>query len=164
MFLYFCNQFEFVMYITLLFLHSLIRWLVLISLIFAIIRSGIGYSSKLKFTKGDNHLRHWTATFAQIQMVIGMILYTQSPWIKMFWTDFSSGLKNSESLFFSLIHIALMLAAVGVITTGSSMAKRVETDRNKFRIMLVWFTIALVLIVIAIPWPFSPLANRPYLR
>lgn len=152
------------MYSNLLFLHSLTRWLVLISLVFAIIRSGIAYSSKAKFTSGDNHLRHWTATFAQIQMVIGMVLYTQSPWIKSFWSDFSEGLKNTESLFFSLIHIILMLAAVGFITTGSSMAKRIESDRSKFRIMLIWFSVSLILIAIAIPWPFSPLANRPYFR
>jgi cbb3-type cytochrome oxidase subunit 3 len=30
--------------------------------------------------------------------------------------------------------------------------------------MLVWFTIALIIIFIAIPWPFSPFANRPYFR
>jgi len=37
-------------------------------------------------------------------------------------------------------------------------------DKEKFKIMLLWYGIALIIILIAIPWPFSPLANRPYLR
>jgi hypothetical protein len=30
--------------------------------------------------------------------------------------------------------------------------------------MALWFTAALLLILVAIPWPFSPFAQRPYLR
>jgi hypothetical protein len=30
--------------------------------------------------------------------------------------------------------------------------------------MLIWLSIALIIIFIAIPWPFSPFANRPYYR
>jgi drug/metabolite transporter (DMT)-like permease len=66
--------------------------------------------------------------------------------------------------FFSLIHIALMFAAIIVLTVGSAMAKRQGSDRQKFRTMLMWFIFALVIILIAIPWPFSPLAKRPLIR
>jgi uncharacterized membrane protein YadS len=67
-------------------------------------------------------------------------------------------------MFFKLIHIALMAVAVVVITIGSAKAKRADADKTKFRTMFIWFLAGLLLILIAVPWPFSPLANRPYLR
>ena len=67
-----------------------------------------------------------------------------------------------DALFFGLLHLILMLIAIVLITLVSALAKRRLTDREKFRTMLVWFTIALLMIFIAIRWPFSPLANRPY--
>lgn len=69
-----------------------------------------------------------------------------------------------EFTFFGMIHSLLMLVAIIVITFGSALAKRKTTDREKFKTMLYWFSIALIIILIAIPWPFSPLANRPYFR
>ncbi len=152
------------MYQTLTFYHSIIRWLVLVSLIFSIYKAYKGYFSKSVFTKTDNSIRHWTATIAHIQLVIGIILYSQSPIIKYFWNNFSIAIQDFETTFFGLIHILLMLTAIIIITIGSALSKRKTTDQDKFKTMLVWFSIALFIIFIAIPWPFSPLANRPYFR
>jgi hypothetical protein len=152
------------MYQTLTFYHSIIRWLVLVSLIFSIYKAYKGYFSKSVFTKTDNSIKHWTATIAHIQLVIGIILYSQSPLINYFWKNFKESLQDFDTLFFGLIHILLMLTAIIIITIGSALSKRKTTDQDKFKTMLVWFSIALLLILIAIPWPFSPLANRPYFR
>lgn len=152
------------MYHSLLCYHSIIRWLVLGSLLFSIYRSFRGYFSQLNFTKTDNSVRHWTATIAHIQLVIGIILYTQSPIIKYFWQHFREASQNLDTLFFGLIHMILMLLAIVLITIGSALAKRKQTDNEKFKTMLVWFSIALLIIIIAIPWPFSPFVNRPYIR
>ncbi len=152
------------MYQTLTFYHSFIRWLVLASLIYAIYRAYTGYTSKLNYTKTDNAVRHWTATIAHLQLVIGIILYSQSPIIKYFWKNFKDAVYNVDATFFGLIHIALMLIAIILITIGSALAKRKQPDNEKFKTMLVWFSISLLIIFIAIPWPFSPLANRPYVR
>lgn len=152
------------MYQSLTIYHSIIRWLVLVSLLYSIYRAYKGYSSHLNFTKTDNAIRHWTATIAHIQLVIGIMLYTQSPIIKYFWHNFNEAVENLDTLFFGLLHIAFMLLAIILITTGSALAKRKQTDKEKFKTMLVWFSISLLIIFIAIPWPFSPLANRPYYR
>ena len=152
------------MYQSLTFFHSMIRWLVLVSLLYSIYRAYKGYISPLKFTKIDNTVRHWTATISHIQLVIGIVLYTQSPMIKYFWHNFHEAVQNSDALFFGLLHIVFMLLAIILITIGSALAKRKQTDKEKFKTMLVWFSTALLIILIAIPWPFSPLANRPYFR
>ena len=152
------------MYQTLTFLHSLVRWFVLFSILYSIFRAYKGYFQNLHFSKTDNLVRHWTATIAHIQLVVGIILYVKSPVVMYFWKDFSQALNHMDSLFFGAIHSTLMLSAIVILTIGSSMAKRKMIDKEKFKTMLVWFSIALLIIVIAIPWPFSPLANRPYIR
>jgi cytochrome bd-type quinol oxidase subunit 2 len=140
------------------------RWLVLASLVYAIFRAYKGYTLDAQFSKTDNAIRHWTATIAHIQLLIGIILYTQSPIIKYFWHNFNEAIYNIDTTFFGLLHIFLMLAAIVLITIGSALSKRKTTDKQKFKTMLVLFSISLVIIFIAIPWPFSPLANRPYFR
>jgi Type IV secretion system pilin len=152
------------MYQTLTFYHSIVRWLVLASLLYAIYRAYKGYTSNAKFSKTDNSIRHWTATIAHIQLVIGITLYTQSPIIKYFWKNFNEAIHNIDTAFFGLLHIILMLIAIILITIGSALSKRKTTDKEKYKTMLVWFSISLIIIFIAIPWPFSPLANRPYFR
>jgi len=69
-----------------------------------------------------------------------------------------------EQAFFKYIHLILMVLAIVVITIGSARAKRMTTAAAKYHTMLIWFAIALVIIFIAIPWPFSFLATRPYIR
>jgi len=152
------------MYQTLTFLHSTIRWLVLLSLFYSIFRAYRGYFSNKEFSKTDNSVRHWTATIAHIQLFLGITLYSQSPIIKYFWKNFEAAKQNFDLLFFGVIHIFLMLFSIILITIGSSVSKRKSTDEEKFKTMLIYFIIALILIFIAIPWPFSPFANRPYFR
>lgn len=152
------------MYQTLLICHSLLRWFVLISLLYAIFRAYKGYSSQLSFTKTDNAVRHWTSTIAHIQLIFGILIYVQSPIVKYFWKNLKDGIQNTEIAFFGLFHIFLMVTSIVLITIGSALAKRKKTDSNKFKTMLLWFSIALLIIFIAIPWPFSPLSNRPYFR
>lgn len=152
------------MYTVLLFLHSIVRWLVLISLLYAVYRALRGYSARKPFSGADNAARHWTATFAHIQLLVGITLYTQSPVIKYFWKNFKTAVQQKDMAFFGLAHLLLMLTAIVLLTIGSAMAKRKSTDREKFRTMLIWFSIALLLILAAIPWPFSPFASRPYIR
>ena len=152
------------MYSILLLTHSIFRWLVLISLLYAIYRAYQGKTNGLVFSKTDNSVRHWTATIAHIQLIIGINLYLKSPIVKHFFTNVSEGIKHLDTLFFGILHIVLMLVAVIVLTVGSAIAKRKNTDAEKFKTMLFWFSLALLIIFIAIPWPFSPLANRPLLR
>ena len=150
------------MHSTLLVLHSLFRWLVLASLLYAIFRAYRGYTARLAFTSTDNSVRHWTATISHLQLILGFTLYFISPVIQAFRQQ---GIKaGGQLVFFGVVHISIMLLAVVLITIGSAMAKRQAADAAKFRTMLIWFSVGLLVIFLAIPWPFSPLANRPYIR
>lgn len=151
------------MYPTLILLHSIFRWLVLFGLVYAIFIAFSGYSKNLSFTKRSDSIRHWTATIAHIQLMIGFTLYTQSPLVKYYFTN-AKTFDLSEISFFSIIHGSLMLIAIIVITIGSALAKRKVADRDKFKTIAIYYTIALLIIFIAIPWPFSPFSQRPLIR
>ncbi|MCC8409402.1 hypothetical protein LJ707_10700 [Mucilaginibacter sp. UR6-1] len=152
------------MYAILIFLHSAMRWLVLASLLYAIVNALRGLPGKRLFTTADDKLRHITATIAHVQLAIGFVLYFNSPFILYFRQHYHEAIKQLPYLFFGMIHIGMMTLAVIIITVGSSVAKRRQTDQQKFSTMALWFTIALIIILISIPWPFSPLAQRPLLR
>ena len=152
------------MYQTLTFFHNYVRWLVVATLLYALYRAYKGYVSQSEFSKADNAVRHWTATISHIQLMIGMVLYFQSPIVNYFMANFKEAVNDFNTVFFGLIHSSLMLTAIVLITIGSAKSKREQTDKEKFKTMLIWFLIALVIIFIAIPWPFSPFANRPYFR
>lgn len=153
-----------IMYQTLTVYHSLLRWLVLLSLILSLITACTGLWKRRSFSKADNAIRHWTATIAHIQLIAGILLYAQSPITRFFREHNAEARQQFDITFFSVIHAILMLIAIILITIGSSLSKRQNSDRDKFRTMALWYALALLIIFIAIPWPFSPLAARPYIR
>lgn len=152
------------MYLFLLALHSLIRWLVLFSLLFALYRAYRGWLGKKTYTQFDNLSRLGAATTAHVQLVIGLALYFISPIVRYFLSHFSVAVHEREIRFFGMEHITMMLTAIVIITIGSAKARRKASDKEKFRTMAIWFTIGLLLILSSIPWSFSPLTSRPNVR
>ncbi|UBM58564.1 hypothetical protein LAG90_17310 [Marinilongibacter aquaticus] len=152
------------MYPTLLALHSLVRWFVLMSLLFSLYRAYRGWFGKKAFTKFDNSLRHWTATIAHIQLLIGLGLYFISPIVDYFLHNFGEAVHQREIRFFGMEHSLVMCTAIVLITIGSAKAKRKSTDIEKFKTMAIWYSLVLLLILSSIPWAFSPLTSRPNFR
>lgn len=152
------------MYSVLLTVHSLVRWLVLISLIAAIVRAYKGWLGNERFSASDNAIKVATVTIAHIQVVLGITLYCISPVVRYFLNYFKEAVHQREIRFFGMEHITMMLIAVVLITIGSVKAKRQAGDKQRFKILAIWFTIALIIILASIPWQFSPFTRRPYFR
>lgn len=97
----------------LLIIHSYVRWITFILLVYSIYRAVSGYLTHRVFSNHVNAIRHWTATIVQIQIMIGLILYFNSPFVTSYWNH------SSTESFCPLIHLLLMLTAVIVISVGS---------------------------------------------
>jgi hypothetical protein len=138
--------------------------LVLISLIYALYRAYRGWFYNKTFTIFENRVRHNTATIAHIQLIFGVWLYLISPITTFFLHHFKDAVHIREIRFFGIEHSSTMLIAILLITIGSALAKRKSTDKEKFKTIAIWFSIALLLILAAIPWKFSPLVSRPFWR
>jgi hypothetical protein len=152
------------MYAFILALHSLIRWFVLASLLFALYRAYTGWLGKKTFSKFDNQVRVITSTIAHIQLTVGVWLYFISPVVSYFLHNFKEAVHNRQIRFFGMEHITMMLIGITLITIASAKAKRKTTDQEKFKTMAIWLTIALLVILSSIPWSFSPLISRPLFR
>lgn len=152
------------MYGTLLALHSLTRWLVLITLLFAIFRSYRGWLLRSPYSKFDNIVRHTTATVAHLQLILGIWLYFISPIVAYFLHHFGTAVHERAIRFFGMEHITMMLIGITLITLGSARSKRQTNDRQKFKTMAIWLTAALLVILSSVPWSFSPLISRPNFR
>jgi hypothetical protein len=152
------------MYSILLALHSLTRWLVLGSLVFALFRAYRGWLLNKPWSKFDGTTRHVTATIAHVQLILGVWLYFISPIVNYFLHNFGTAVHERVIRFFGMEHVTMMLIAITIITIGSAKAKRKPTDKEKFKTMAIWYTIALVVILSSVPWSFSPLISRPNFR
>ncbi|AQG79355.1 hypothetical protein [Spirosoma montaniterrae] len=152
------------MYLTLLALHSVIRWFVVIILGLTLAASWQGWLSNRPYTPTDARLRSIATSITHLQLLLGFVLYFKSPITGYFRENFRESLNSSDLTFFGLIHISLMLVAVVVLTFGSSLGKRAATDAQKHRTVALYFLAGTLILLAAVPWPFSPLAQRPLFR
>lgn len=147
------------MFTGLLHTHSLLRYFLLIFILISIAKSLNGWLSGKNFTNGDRKLALFTVTSAHLQLVIGLILYFISPNVKAGLADMGAAMKNASLRFWSVEHIAMMLIAIILITIGSARSKRAVTDIGKHKNIALFFLIALIIIFLAIPWPWSTIAR-----
>ena len=129
-------------------LHSGLRWVVLILLIWAIANA---FSAK-HFKKKHKMVNLFAMVTLHIQLVIGLIQYFTSAKVQ-----FSEGwMKEPLLRFYGMEHLAGMLLAIILITIGYSKAKRKENDADKFKVIRLFYSIGLIIILLSIPWPFRP--------
>lgn len=152
------------MYSVLLSIHSLMRWLVLISLVFAVYRAYSGWRLNKSYSAMDDRTRHITATIAHIQLILGVWLYFVSPVVGYFLKNFGEAVHMREIRFFGMEHITMMAVAITLLTIGSVKVKRLDSNQKKFKTMFIWYSIALLIIFLSIPWSFSPFTSRPLYR
>lgn len=151
-------------YSILLLLHSWLRWLILIGLLTSIYRSSIAWKKGLDFSPTDERLRLVTLIFSHLQLLIGLALYWASPLIQYFLSHFQEAVHQREIRFFGMEHNLTMIFALVLVTVVSSRVKRINDSSSKHKTLVIGFSLVLLLIFIAIPWPFSPLVARPWLR
>ena len=127
-------------------LHSVLRCVALILLICAIANA---FSAK-HFEKKHKMVNLFAMVTLHIQLVIGLIQYFTSAKVQ-----FSEGwMKEPLLRFYGMEHLAGMLLAIILITIGYSKAKRKENDADKFKVIRLFYSIGLIIILLSIPWPF----------
>ena len=150
-------------YLTLVTIHSVLRWIFLAFLLYSLVKASIGLIKRRRFTKVDNIIRSTVSALSHTQLLVGFMLYFKSPFALHFLKNTSEAMHMKDSLFFGLIHSVAMLISVVLITIGASKAKHEVDDIQKHRVILFWFGISLVIILLAIPWPFGPYVRRAFI-
>jgi heme A synthase len=129
------------------------RWLVLIVIVLAVVFAFIGWLKKQEWNKKDNTTGLILTIFMDIQFLVGIILYAfVSPLTKAAFSDFGAAMKNSALRFYAVEHILLMVIALVLVHIGRSKSKKAVAPWKKHRVAAIYYGIALVLILLGIPW------------
>ena len=141
------------MYEGILVLHNTLRWLLLISLVITLARYLAGWLGNLSWKKLDIVLGIVFTSLMDLQLLLGLVLYFFiSPVMKAAFSDFGAAMKDASLRFYAVEHFSMMLIAVVLVHIGRAKSKKAKTDRKKFMTASIFFLIALVLILAAIPW------------
>lgn len=146
-----------------LILHNLVRWAVLLFGVWTLINAISGVASKRNYTSADSRSNFLFMLSCDIQLVIGLILYYTNGWAARL-KDLGNNMKDANNRFFTMEHGLMMIIALILVHVGRVSVKKATTPAAKHKRTLIFFGLAIVLILAAIPWPFREAIARPLLR
>lgn len=136
------------MYTFLLKSHSGFRYIVLLLVWLAIVRAFVGWLGNKPYTEADRKFNLFALISAHIQLLLGLIVYFFSPFVKM--GDMATAMKDATLRYWTVEHSVMMIFAVVLITVGHSKAKKAQEALLKHRTVAIFYTLALLLVLAAI--------------
>ena len=143
-------------------IHNVLRWAVLLFGLLAVIYAISGITSKRNYAGKDNKTGLFFMISCDIQLLLGLVLYFNGVWFDKLKSGMGEVMKNPFDRFFAVEHALMMIIAWLLVHIGRSMVKRSSTDASKHKRSLIYFGIALVLILAMIPWPFRAEVGRQW--
>ncbi|MBR8536604.1 hypothetical protein KDU71_13600 [Carboxylicivirga sediminis] len=137
------------MYNGLLHAHSGIRYIALALMLIAILQGLIGWLTNKQFGKVHKRIINLNMGVFVAQLVIGITLYIISSKVLFDPAMFKSTLLR----FYTLEHPLMMLIASIIVIHYSCKAKA-NSSYHTHKKLFISHTIALIIIVASIPWPF----------
>ncbi|HRO86289.1 MAG TPA: hypothetical protein PK110_15815 [Niabella sp.] len=134
--------------------HSLLRWIILLLLLIAIFKS-LGAGNK-PFTEGHKKTGLYLMIACDLMLLIGLVQWFTGRFGLQTILDSGMGavMKDPVARFFAVEHITMMIIAIILVHIGKSFAKKNIPDAKKHRKTVLYYAIALIIILAAIPWPF----------
>ena len=146
-------------------IHNILRWAVLLFGVWAVVAALFAVISKRGYTSSDNKTSQFFMISCDVQLLLGLILYFTGTWFDQVKSNMGAVMKNSPIRFFAVEHALMMIIAWLLVHVGRSMVKRADTDTKKHKLTLIYFGIALIIILAMMPWPFrQPEIMRPLFR
>ena len=148
------------LYNILLHSHSVGRWIVLLLLLIAIFNSLVAGSRP--FIKSDARTGTLLVIFTDLMLLVGLALYFLGPkgYALLKGVEMNEVMKNPPIRFFGVEHIVGMLIAIILIHIGKAQARKRISDRAKHKRTLIFYLLALLIILASIPWPFRQVSGH----
>ena len=124
-------------------LHSGFRYIVLVLVLLAIVQSFIGWLANRPYTEGKRKINLFALISAHTQLLIGIVLYFLSPYVQFN----SETMKNDTTRYFTVEHWVMMIIAIVLITIGHSKSKKAVLPEGKHKMIAIFYTIALLVII-----------------
>lgn len=131
-------------------LHSGWAYLVLLILVLATVNALLKFFGNKEFNAIDFRLALFSLITMHIQLLIGIILW----FTKGYFDEMSVGkvMKNDAARKLAVEHPTTMIIAVALVTIGYSKHKKKLVSKPKFKLLAIFYTIALALVLYMIPW------------
>ena len=133
------------MYPIVLFAHSVVRWAVLLSAAWAAMAALSGLRSRRAFTRKARVPGIVLAAVVDVQLLLGLAL-----WLGLSPHALTSG---ARSHYWTFAHPLAGLAVVALVHVGSARSRRMLDDASRWQTASRFYLAALVVTVLAIPWP-----------
>ncbi|MEO6681949.1 MAG: hypothetical protein ABIN48_03905 [Ginsengibacter sp.] len=143
--------------------HNILRWLIIIFALWTVFSAISGMMSKRNYVRSDDKSNFFFMLSMDIQLLVGMILYFSNGWFDRL-KNLGDNMKDPNARFFTMEHLLLMLIAWILVHVGRIAVKKASSSQSKFKKQLIYFGIAFLLILLAIPWPFREELIRPWFR
>ncbi|NRD18777.1 hypothetical protein HNV08_01855 [Winogradskyella eckloniae] len=139
---------------TLQFIHSNWAYLVLLVLVLATLNALIKFFGDKEFDAKDFRISLFALITMHIQLLIGFILFFTKDYFSTIKQVGGMGevMKNSALRNLIIEHPLTMIIAVTLVTIGYSKHKKKLTSKPKFKVLAIFYSIALVLVLAKIPW------------
>lgn len=152
------------MFTILLAFHSVIRWIIIIALATTFIVLLLNKHKNRAFTKNNYNWLQLVCLILNIQFIVGILLFSKSQLVVLFWENFQETVKLRQPRFFGLEHPSMMLLGIVLFNYFTfKMRNKINTKQAN-----LYFLKRLILIIIiilsSVPWAFSPLTSRPNFR
>lgn len=151
------------MYTTVLLLHSWNRWIVLLLGIVAVVGAFANISRRAPWSQGNDRAALFFMIFADIQLLLGVSLFAITPWLHMFASAPGSAMGNETVRYWTMEHGFGMIVAIAFAHVGRVSIRRKTDPLAKNRSAAIWLTLAVVIMLLTLPWPFMPY-GRPLIR
>ena len=134
-------------------LHSGWAYIALLVLIVAVVNAAMGFFSDKEFKEKDLRIPLFTLIVFHLQLIIGLIgYYTSNYYDTMRSVGMGEVMKQPELRLMLVEHPIMMILAIILITMGFSKHKKQQTDKGRFKTILLYYGIALILVLSRIPW------------
>ena len=152
------------MYDVLIVAHSWIRWAVLLFGVLAFARAASGRFTRRDWKPADDAAGRWFVISVDLQVLIGLVLYLFfSSFTKAAWRDMGGAMADAVIRFWAVEHLVAMLAATAFVHIGRVKVRKATNPSRKHFLAAIFFGVALVLMLVSIPWPFGSI-DRPAFR
>jgi hypothetical protein len=140
-------------------LHNILRWVVVVLAVYALIRAYNGWLRGKEYIETDRKAGVFFGIAMDTQLLLGIILWIFGDWGYQSF-GLAAGLEGSSRmtlLYFAVEHAFTMLLAVIFVHVGTIMTRRATTSVAKHKRTAILFTIAVLLVLVAVPWAQRPL-------
>jgi hypothetical protein len=133
-------------------IHGLFAYFFLISIFIFVLISLIGIIKKSEFKKSNMTIARLTFIASHIQLVLGFILWYSQGYLTLMSENMKSVMSEKSLRLLAVEHPAINILAIAIITIGFISIKKSALDQTKHIKGLLYFGIALILILSRIPY------------